>query len=74
MTCKKTLCWIIGRAVEFAGVNRGLNKHTDSINARQMAHVADGCHIDIAVLEDGEIYDTINLIKRSYYCWIVQDI
>ncbi|XP_060004294.1 uncharacterized protein LOC132519889 isoform X2 [Lagenorhynchus albirostris] len=71
---KKTLRWITGRAVEFAGVSCGLNKHIDSISDRQMAHVAGGCHIDIAVLEDGESYDTINLIKRSYYCWIVQDI
>ncbi|XDC56402.1 hypothetical protein R6Z07M_007584 [Ovis aries] len=35
-----------------------------SSQATEMAHVAGGCHIDIAVLEDGESYDTINLIKR----------
>ena len=35
-----------------------------SSQAAEMAHVAGGCHIDIAVLEDGESYDTINLIKR----------
>lgn len=45
-----------------------------SSQATEMAHVAGGCHIDIAVLEDGESYDTINLIKRSFYYWIVQDI
>ena len=36
-----------------------------SSQAAEMVHVAGGCHIDIAVLEDGESYDTINLIKRS---------
>ena len=36
-----------------------------SSQAAEMAHVAGSCHIDIAVLEDGESYDTINLIKRS---------
>lgn len=61
-----------GRAVEFANVNHGLSKRVGSINARKTAHVAGGCYVDSAVVEGGESYDT-NLIKRSYYCWIVQD-